>query len=219
MVGQVELAWRVLQIVALALPALAILLQVLTHLNWEGYDSTPHQYHISASMLFLIVPITLAGIIAAGVIAFSYDEIWIQVVTVLMTVSFLYVPLVLYSVYKRARVRNAEFLEQEKKAIERGIEQGEIDKEEVQGQIDQIETWQAGFLSYVENSLNRVDEFLKQSSLLFVGVYGGLLVFGIFYLIRFHNDWTVLFAIWLIVYPLARLLGQFAPTPTPDNED
>lgn len=211
MVARTDLAWRVLQIIALALPALGILLQVIAHLDWEGYDSRPHHYRISSALLFLIVPITGAGMVSAGVIFLSYNVLWLRLAVSLMAISFLFVPLILFSVHKGARVRNVEFLDREKDAIARAAEQGEINEEEAEVRIERIEIWQDGFLRYVTWQSNRVESALNRHPLLFFGFYGFLFLLGVFGIIRESDVWGTLAAVWLILYPLARMVGRFVP--------
>lgn len=218
MVSETDLAWRVLEITALALPALGILLQVIAHLDWEGYDSTPHQYQVSSAMLFLIGPMTLVGLISAGVIAASYDILWIKGVTVLMALSFLFVPLILISVYRRARVRNVEFLDRQKDAIEKATETGEIPKDEAEDQIEQIEVWQDGFFSYTEWRLDQIQSFLQRRPLLSLGLYGSLLILGLSTLRKDPNIWGTFTAGWLVLYSIFRIAGHFISFPSVELE-
>lgn len=218
MVERSDLAWRILQIVALALPALGILLQVITHLDWEGYDSTPHHYHISSSMIFLIVPITAAGIISAGVIAFSYDVLWLQIAAGSMAISFLFVPLVLYSVYKRARERNSEFLDREKEAIAEAAEEGEMKEEVAEEQIERIERWQGGLLSHMERHSNKIESLLNRHPVLFFGFYGIMFIFGVNIFLQDTGFWMTILAVWLFFYPLIRIGGRLIPFPELDNK-
>lgn len=218
MVSQTDLAWRVLEITALALPALGILLQVIAHLDWEGYDSTPHHYQVSSAMLFLIGPMTVVGIISAGVIAASYDVLWLKGVASLMVLSFLFVPLVIVSVYRRARVRNVEFLDREKDAIEKAAETGEMPKDEAEVQIEQIEVWQSGFLSYTEWRSGQIRSFLQRHPLLFLGLYGSLLVLGISALRNDPDMWGTFAAGWIVLYSIFKIVNHFISFPSIDPE-
>lgn len=215
MVARTDLAWRILQIVALALPALAILLQVMTNLDWEGYDSAPHQYHISASMLFLIIPMTLVGIIAAGVLAFSYDPLWLRVSAGLMATSFLFVPLVLHSVYKRARIRNIEFMDREKEALENASEAGELPEDEVDEQIEQMEVWQEGFVSWAKWRSEQVGEFFDRHPFINLLLSGAMLIWWVYVIISGRGLLMTLLGIPIVIHALVQIGGEFVDVELP----
>lgn len=192
MVEQVKLAWRLLEITALALPALAILVQVLLSMGDDEYPRILHRYSISTISMLLIAPLSVTAIVSIGVILASYQVEWLALAAIPMGVSFLFLPLFLLLRWKeRRRLFENVFLEKEKDAIREEIKDGDMSADEAEGELDRIHSHQRSLLWNFRNPeksivIKRINRILAVGSLIFAvslffnaeGVgYRGLAVF------------------------------------------
>lgn len=211
MFDRIDLAWRILQVVALGLPAVGILFQVLVHLDNEKYDSRPHHYHISNSMLFLILPMAGAGVISSLVISLTVDVLWVQVAVSCLGLSFIFIPVVLVSAHRRTRRRSDEFLEEEKENILRDYKKGEIDEEAIDEIVDDIERAEGSAIENLGKFSDDMNDFFDSHPLVFVLIYGSMLAIGTGLLIRGGDTFSFLAAGWLILYSSMEIGLRYIP--------
>lgn len=163
MVAQTDLAWRLLQIIALALPAMAILLQVLTQMDRDDADNSPLHVLISSSMLFLIGPMAVAGILSAFVIINSYEELWLKSAVFLTAIPFLVLPIILYSIYRSTSLDYKErFLPHEKEAIEKAVEAGDMENPDAARKLEIIEAQRGGIVAQYIFLTGKIDRFFDR---------------------------------------------------------
>lgn len=119
MVETTETAWRILQIVALALPAYAILLQVYVRLTPTEISDIARQYEVSFIALIIMGPMALAGLISTFVIYRSIANGPIAYAVALISISFLVTPIVLVHVWRsNMELFKSEFPENKKSLTE-----------------------------------------------------------------------------------------------------
>lgn len=148
--SQIDLAWQVLRITALALPALAIFLEVQHQLLKDTSDPRAAGYRTSMAAILLLLPMALVGIIAAGVVFFSYQILWLQVVAMLMAVAFLSVPLFIYAVHSSISVQFKEgYLEEEKQFVIDAAKSGDISKTAANRSLELVKMHRNGFRGWL----------------------------------------------------------------------
>lgn len=207
---QTDLAWRLLQIIALALPALAILSQALMSMNQRNRYGLPYLYSISISLFLMVAPLVGVGIIAASVIFFSSEVQWVKIATGLMVFSFLFVPLVLYRSNKFIRQElKTEYLDREKEAINEVAEKGELSDEEAEARISQIEAHQNGFLDYVRWRLRRPDQVYRTRKKRWWLFQIFFLIFGIYVILSDGDVWVRLSGLGIVLTTLLGIGARF----------
>lgn len=152
MASQVDLAWEILRITALTLPALAILAQVILSMGGDENDSIPHRYTISTITLLLIAPLSLTAIIVIGVILTSYQIRWLTWALLSMGVTFFFLPIFLFLRWReRRRILENVYLEQKEKVIMQQAKREEISSDELERALNQIKSSKYGILWHIKN--------------------------------------------------------------------
>lgn len=147
MVAQTDLAWRLLEITALALPALAILMQVLLSMSGDRQSKVLHYYSVTTYTLFLIVPLSITGVVSIGVILKPYQVGWLAWAIIPMGFSFLFLPLLLFLTWReRRRLFEDVFLQRQKEMILEDLQKDDLPEEEVSEYMHRIESHQRGLL-------------------------------------------------------------------------
>lgn len=213
MLTQTELAWRILEIVALALPAMGILMQVLAHLSRDDTDDAPLHYLVSNAMLLTVGPIAIVGLITVGVIFTSYTSLWVESVALLLGVAFLCVPLTLYGVQRGTSKRYKNiFLPREVEAIQEASEQGRISDDEADFQIQKLKAQQGIGEYFRPPSTLYAKSRQRRPIRAFVWRMGIIAIGAHIFLVSTGIGWKIIGGI-TVLYNLLLIAGRFVELP------
>lgn len=126
MAQSTETAWQILRVIALALPAYAILFQVYTRLTPPEVSNIARQYAVSFMALIIMGPMMIAGVISTFKIHSTINDDLISVAILLVSMSFLITPVFLVYIWRSNKaLYDSEFPEKGRslsKASERWME-------------------------------------------------------------------------------------------------
>lgn len=198
----IQVAWRLLEITALALPALAILVQVLMSMGDE-YDKILNRYQTMTAAMLLIAPLSVTALVAIGVVLNSYQFDWLPWAAIPMATSFVLLPIfLLWRWRSRRQLFTDVFLEREKEIISREIENDNISNEDAENALREIKSLQEGLLwNFVNPEESAVVPIVNKVFAV------GIIISGAFLLYVNQGLLVNAFVILVIVYSIVVLCG------------
>lgn len=195
-----EIAWRILEIAALALPAFAILVQVMLSVGDENTEILNRYLSITAA-LFLIAPLSITSLVAVGVILSSYQIYWLPWAAFPMAFSFLLLPVFLIQRWRSKRSLFTDvFLEREKEVIKQEAESGSLSPEEVEEEMNRVKSQQKGLLWNLRNpEKSKPAQRMSRLFAIITIVAGSLLIYNLDDLL------TRIFLIFVVLYNIYSL--------------
>lgn len=195
MVEQPEFAWRILEITALALPAMAILVQALIHLDRRAAE-TPRNYSIITIAAGLTIPISLSALVAIGAILHTYRLEWLGWALIPMGIAYIFLPAILISRWRTEREHFVnEYLAELENEIVEDLEEGEESKEDVEDILNRVRSHRKGLLWNFRNPDKSI--VVKRMNVIFATIS----ILSALVLLYADTSWWInLIAVIVIIY-------------------